>query len=1415
MAEEPEGKAWLQQLQDEGHDDADIELLKADKAAAAIEQGYTQQEVDDFFGDTPPQPSATLGNVIKDNLARAKWNPIEIETKGAQGWFNSFVTGAEWSATSMLAHGAPKHFMPEDAGIVQNILYGAGQGIADAPTMFASFLGAAPAGPMAGVYSMGAVPAAIRKVVIDDAQHGTPQSADEVLYRAWDTLKEANTGGVANVVGGKVGEAVGAAVAPYVAKPVMKASEATAMALAATGTASAIQGHVPGTDEWVAGVALAAFLPGGKAMYDGIVRVVGARERAVLTDTGEQIKDRMQDLWAKTGVKPLDAGRAASTDPVLHQTLIASDADGQPITKPWENMAPEEPKPMKPTVEDAKFTTEEVKPPPTEVAPLAVTGKYSPDTGIPPIKNVSGEDLGAILMAADQETGAAPKPPENLDELAKKYVNEDGSVDLEAVLIEHDAGAAEAKVFRANGRKFNRLPPNTQRYLEKVGAALGEGGFKDEPKAEAGGGGKKPPPPPPPGDQAALPAPGDKPFKRAWEFVADDINTGVSTPKNLTTWERAVDTWRSAKTNWGEFSPAKEFDRMVGNDKKATDIGLDDLMRLAKGYDGRTHARVEWGGIRMVLDKTGNFAYDINPDVPSYASIWKRAAKLKGGQEQFQAYLQALTTLDRAKRGLKTTTDPKVAQEAMENVPAKLKAEYDKLASDHQKAMTDTLEGSIVAGTLNRKQVDAFLERHPNWFPQMTLKDAQSYHGVARGVRQLFKKAKGHEYQLQDQRLSVLDAINKRENFNSINIARRGAVDWLKKYFNENPSASKEVDVARPGMGHNGGPPLDEGPVTDADKEFFKFNPNDILYYEDGVVKSYPVKDFPGRDQFMEMIMSEHAFTKDIAGNILGLAAKIERSGIVNMPSFFLRNLAKDSVWAAISSKYGGVPIVNSFHGISAILDTALFGPVRKSKDGMITKLHARYVLNGGYGAALSDVDANHTLERFNGFKDTGHFNSIPNSMGTMMTVLRTMSRAADTTNRVGGPFKNAEGKIGTIKAAALSRRIMGDFAEGSNSQLLNVTTNSTPFFRAWQRGQDATIEAFTKDFPGTMARSALFIAAPAMVMTLIAYAVQDLYEDEIPDVARLENQPRDSRDMNTYIPGFDGHGNFTWYTIPATFGPGVLINAMSHSFIDWIKETDPRAWSTMLDRMRKQYLAVPLPFVENPYIKIPLMSTTGVDPTMGRPIIPARLQGMNGNQQYFEYTTETAKSAARIINSMGADLSPITLEKYLDTVTGNAGVQLLKILDAVTRSKENEQPRDIANNIWVMSFVARNPVMNTQPIQDFYDDYEVYKKAKGDVKIMEQRWQFDEAIDASQLDALLVQMDDAAAAMANHRADIYAIQDNPIFKADDKRQLIDLIAGQMILLAQVMNSQVDLFRGGVPLPAAAEVAPEVTDDAN
>ncbi len=245
-------------------------------------KSYVKQNVAEHFAPTSDTPEAK-------SLATQK----KVGAHTADGFYDALLAGYEGSATGLsIRQKLPDQALPEHASTLFKIASQIG-GLADLPMMAATgIVGTGVAGPVAGTAAAFAVPATVRKILMDHYEKGDITDAHEFSTRlmstSWEAIKGATTGAVTALTGGVAGKFVG----PMTAK----AAELVAM----TTTSAALEGKLPEPSDLVAGAVVIGGLHG----------------------TGV-LKSKLANNYAATGETPAEVAFKSQSDVNLKQDLVA------------------------------------------------------------------------------------------------------------------------------------------------------------------------------------------------------------------------------------------------------------------------------------------------------------------------------------------------------------------------------------------------------------------------------------------------------------------------------------------------------------------------------------------------------------------------------------------------------------------------------------------------------------------------------------------------------------------------------------------------------------------------------------------------------------------------------------------------------------------------------------------------------------------------------------------------------------------------------------------------------------------------------------------------------------------------------------------------------------------------------------
>lgn len=376
---QPAGAQEMQRAVDAGADPKAVQQWAAGEAHKAIEAGANAKDVYKHFGWDQEGPNlAPLQAHVE-----AGFNALapEDHARVANGGLDALAAGFQTSVTSLIASGKPTIDMPKDPTFFQKLMNSTGQFIGDAPATIAGYVAGSVAGAagggaigtaigpegtvggaaagtiMGGGAGSAAVPAAMRDALMQVYEKNPRATFSQVWSGLTDiswgqVAKSSAKAGLAGLVGGAAGGAAGARIVEG-ATPLLsqaaatvagKTGELAAFTGAAATVGSALEGHLPTTDDILVGTILAA----GAHMASSVASLKGATQRPVTTDLGDAVASNMRDAYVATGLKPSVLGKVATTDVGVKEELLApTDQDGQRATPILDAMKLKEPEPYK------------------------------------------------------------------------------------------------------------------------------------------------------------------------------------------------------------------------------------------------------------------------------------------------------------------------------------------------------------------------------------------------------------------------------------------------------------------------------------------------------------------------------------------------------------------------------------------------------------------------------------------------------------------------------------------------------------------------------------------------------------------------------------------------------------------------------------------------------------------------------------------------------------------------------------------------------------------------------------------------------------------------------------------------------------------------------------------------------------
>lgn len=752
-----------------------------------------------------------------------------------------------------------------------------------------------------------------------------------------------------------------------------------------------------------------------------------------------------------------------------------------------------------------------------------------------------------------------------------------------------------------------------------------------------------------------------------------------------------------------ELNPLKDLVEQVERET-GEKISFDDnpYMQawLARGWAGKAETLIEHGAPEY--------------KIPAFKDIIKDIGKRE--HKDFSAYLVALHDLDLHKNQQKATfsytEDAAVLGKHAGN------ERFQKAAKEIYKYQDYLLTMLVKEGMLTAKAYHTMRKMYPHYIPffrDMSDVGMQSFLSGGNGfidVSSPVKRLKGSTRDIIDPLESII-----KNTFQFYNAIERNHVGR---------TFAKLAD--KKGVGQ-----IVERVKGDKAKTDNTFN-----VWENGQKVTYETT--PELIETMRMLDKEQS---NMIMKILSYPASWLRAGATLSPEFILRNPVRDMIGAAIYSKHGFIPIVDTFKGLALYLKKGqTFWEYKKSGAA-----HAAMVsLDRDYlGGQLRDI-----------MKRESKFTKL---IKNPIEVLRAMSEATEMATRL-AEYDNARkgytgvgnrlfGKdrnpLSAREAALESRDITLDFSRrGTNTKKANQVI---AFFNATIQGADKMARAFKEDPRGMTVKTMLYITLPSVMLW---YMNKD---DE-----RYQELPQWEKDTFWIIPGKEN-----MYRIPKPFEAGVLFGTSFERMLQYMDDAKNNRKSVGFkgfgDRVFDSLAPSFMPTAMIPIIE----ATTNYSLFRQRNIIPQSQENLPARLQYGANTSEVAKFVGDKIN-----VSPYVVDNTIRGYGGGLAGLGLSGIDAVSGAKENNASKKWYEAPGLRGFTAA-PYQSSNSVQRIYEDYKEQEKLHNEFKLTGQR---PEGYDAKEF----AKLKNASDSLKNLNKASKAIINNERMSGEQKREQLDKI---------------------------------------
>ena len=516
----------------------------------------------------------------------------------------------------------------------------------------------------------------------------------------------------------------------------------------------------------------------------------------------------------------------------------------------------------------------------------------------------------------------------------------------------------------------------------------------------------------------------------------------------------------------------------------------------------------------------------------------------------------------------------------------------------------------------------------------------------------------------------------------------------------------------------------------------------------------------------------------NLAMRFLGKFSSLKRAGITLSPEFMGMNVVRDQLSAFLFSEGSYMPVLSAFHGAGILF---------KKND-----IFLRWLRSGGANSTIVSADKK-LLESdlFALHKDTNLYNATRHHISHPVEMARKMSEFVELTTRLGEAklhFKKGDDINTTLEGGLASRNVSIDFARAGvwGRQFNHIMA----FWNPMVQGIDKVFNEQLRD-PAKrdrfLKRSMMAITVPS-VMLWMANKDTDWYKSKTPWE----------------------RNNFWWFgpnmALPKPHEMGLIFGSIPERILDAFHKDHPEAFKGLSKAMYEAFIPDVVLDAVRPIFEQFSNRNTFTD----NPLVPLQMIGVLSQDQYFEYTSESAKVLSKVLGGLPlmrdqklgalATTSPLVIENYVRSWAGTLGMYALKVAeDLLIKTGVVPDPVKPASTLsdipFIKAFWRRYPHGRTRFIEDFYDTYFKNKQIIDTIALREKRGDYEGAHELrteNYKSGGLISMQSVKKSMDNLNAMLQFINQNKQMNPDEKRQKIDEI---YVLMNEVAKQGINEFR--------------------
>lgn len=394
----------------------------------------------------------------------------------------------------------------------------------------------------------------------------------------------------------------------------------------------------------------------------------------------------------------------------------------------------------------------------------------------------------------------------------------------------------------------------------------------------------------------------------------------------------------------------------------------------------------------------------------------------------------------------------------------------------------------------------------------------------------------------------------------------------------------------------------------------------------------------------------------NLAFGVARTAARMLRTGATMSPSFILRNVLRDTIFAGISSKNGFIPIVDTIRGAIAL-----------AKDpAMRAEFEAAGVTE--YNFYSSQKSRIKSLDAMAGETPA----SAWEIMKAVFSRLEATSDFFESSTRMGEYMKARQKGLSMEEAARAAREVTLDFSR--SGRVGEQVNQVVPFFNACLQGGDKMVRLFREDFVGTSLKVFKYIVLPSLLIMAMNWD-EDWYKDLDPDIKN-----------NYWCLGRN-------IRIPKPQEAGVLFGSGIEALFQQAADKDKDAVSNFLKAFSSNMMPSVLPTLILPLIEW----SANYSFFKGRPLVGNKYSRLPDELQYNDYTSELSKGIGSALK-----VSPMKIDNLVRGYTGTMGALLWSMAGEPFAKANNLPAKHFSELPFVRDFNVTDANLS-RPMNEFY----------------------------------------------------------------------------------------------------------------